>query len=598
LAKYAEYDQVWIVKSAGLVLGPFSFVELTQALKDKTVSLLDEVRTPTTRWGFVRETPQLTELVKIIRETESKQSGRTARLIIDGNTDSEGTESISATLKMIETTPAPVSAFSDELTRPISTIPATVEGKKNNSQNSARVIAGVVPQPHGQIEIPTFKNRKANILALIKSKKFLTLGAAAIVVLYLAVFFALPGKRHAVRSEGSSAELFKLAQRMKSIGFYDKALMMYERALGTKPADPLIKYEMLPLYLQSESGTGKAQQLAKELVNDHSLTPDMLAKVSNWSGIALMRQRLFPAAEAQFANAEREFPMFTPIGINRAVNQYFLGQLQESIVALEALKDHGIAHPLIPLTQALATLYLPSEKLSTTDLKNIIDELARGLSLHRDFATVSLLFIASLQDRGGANEEVNKTINRILEETPGIDRAYAHDLDEDFSVISWSRIKGVCENLAARHAMDAPGMALSVFCKIENEDWNAATGALNTALQRYPEDQHLLALQGVILKNQGNGHDAKDILANNQTRTGLLVRSQICLEEKDLPCSEAALQALLSKDGNDPEALTGLVQLDLLRNKRDLAQQTAERALSSTSNFRPLVEIREEMGEL
>ncbi len=595
MAKYAEYDQVWLVKSAGLVLGPFSFVELTQALKDKSVSLLDEVRTPSTRWGFVRETPQLTELVKIIREAEAKRDGHTARMNLESG-EPEDTESVSATLKMIETTPAPFpNAFlsSDDFTKPVR-LPAEIKERRKPTQG----MLNTVPQPHGPIDFAV-GNENKTLPTFFKKKKNLLLGGAALAFILLITFVSLfSGNKAVVPQATSSADLFKLAQRMKNIGFYDKSLMMYERALGPKPPEPMIKFEMLPLYLQSEDGVDKAQQWAKELSKEHSLSPDMSAKIANWLGISFLRQRQYAAAEVQFKTAAVEYPMFVPISINRAINQYLSGQLAESVAALEALKDHGVTHPMISLTQGLATLYLPSERLSSNDLVSIINELKRWTQIRKDFGTVLFLFIASLQDRGGFNEQVHETIGKILEQTAGIDRSYSHELDVDTSVVAWSRIKGICENLATRHAKDSSGLALGVFCKLENEDYNAATGALNSALQRFPGDPHLLALQAQILKNQGSGHEAKELLVGNQTRPGLLIRTQACLDEKDLPCAESALQVLLRQDPNDPETMTGLVQLELLRNKRDLAQQTAEKGLSQTSNFKPLVEIREEMGDL
>ncbi len=64
LTKYPDDDQVWLVKSVGLVLGPFSFVELVQAIKERRVALLDEISTPFSRWGFVQENPRLGELAR------------------------------------------------------------------------------------------------------------------------------------------------------------------------------------------------------------------------------------------------------------------------------------------------------------------------------------------------------------------------------------------------------------------------------------------------------------------------------------------------------------------------------------------------------
>ena len=63
---YGE-KKVWLVKSAGRILGPYSIVALKEKLKARKISILDEIRTPTSRWDLIRNQKQLGDLVEQIK---------------------------------------------------------------------------------------------------------------------------------------------------------------------------------------------------------------------------------------------------------------------------------------------------------------------------------------------------------------------------------------------------------------------------------------------------------------------------------------------------------------------------------------------------
>ncbi len=58
---------LWLVKSGGRILGPFSREEVVAKLKSKELVLLDEVAQPLRRWRYVRDEMEFARVVESLR---------------------------------------------------------------------------------------------------------------------------------------------------------------------------------------------------------------------------------------------------------------------------------------------------------------------------------------------------------------------------------------------------------------------------------------------------------------------------------------------------------------------------------------------------
>lgn len=66
-------EKKWLIKSENKILGPFQFDQISDLIKKKQVSLVDEVRDTETRWLYVRENPVFKQIVDEVRkDIESK----------------------------------------------------------------------------------------------------------------------------------------------------------------------------------------------------------------------------------------------------------------------------------------------------------------------------------------------------------------------------------------------------------------------------------------------------------------------------------------------------------------------------------------------
>lgn len=72
-----EKEPMWLVKSATRVLGPFSKKQVAELLRSKQINIIDEIKSPTTRWTFIRENLYFLEVVKQIREEQDSLNEKT-----------------------------------------------------------------------------------------------------------------------------------------------------------------------------------------------------------------------------------------------------------------------------------------------------------------------------------------------------------------------------------------------------------------------------------------------------------------------------------------------------------------------------------------
>ena len=585
LVKNLNYDQIWLVKSAGLVLGPFSLIELTSALKDHRVALLDEVRTPDTRWGFIRENRQLAELVRNIRESEAQNGNNTGKTNVD--IDGEDTQSASATVRIIDTTPTPVPAQVVMETQDTLTQPAA---KKMPIEKPK--MAKIVPKPHlplPQIPVATTQNKR---------KLFVGFGIAAIILIISTGVIRWMMMAKVEPPAKILPELVTLAKKAKADGFYEKSLMMFDRAMVSGHPDVEIRFEMIPLLLLDAKNYPRAKQYISELMVEKNIPPEIPAKLWNWSGLLLMKQGQFsPAEEKLRAGAER-YSQFKTIQTNRIINFYFSGQFESALQLGQVLQSQGAVNPMISIAKAMSMLGQGTEKFSAEASKAVIAELSNWSFQRRDVVFESLLAGAALANRSGDSDQVIIFLDRLVEQSAGITHAYVRSLDLDNSIISWDRLRSVCEGLTKHHANKIKAVVLGIDCLIEEGNLTQAQANLDGALQKYPKDSHLIGLQAAILKIQGHANEVKELLKDINTRPGLLLRGQSCLDQKDLSCAEATVKILMDRDQYDPESIFLLTQLNLIKDKRDLAGQIAEKELDIVRTYKPLLEIREEMGEL
>lgn len=94
-------EQKWLIKSSGRLLGPLSISEVVAHLKQQTITVIDEIRSPSDRWIFIREHSDVMAIVRELGETfqfsESSTEATAFQTKTRTKTEAIDEESITAT---------------------------------------------------------------------------------------------------------------------------------------------------------------------------------------------------------------------------------------------------------------------------------------------------------------------------------------------------------------------------------------------------------------------------------------------------------------------------------------------------------------------
>jgi tetratricopeptide (TPR) repeat protein len=559
---YKENEPVWLVKSGGTILGPFSLIDIIQGLKERKVAILDEVKTPNSRWMFIREQAQLADIVKVIRQEDGAMPQETGVTQVGS---SELTRSITLDINDDNT---PVPAFPERS-------PST------EAQTKQRV---PLPQPRVSIGKTGYA----------KAKKSFRRPALIFSVLMIAVIgYLAVGKRGPQAI--SADELLRLARQYKTVGFYDKALVLYLRAASISQPNLETKKQMVPLMLTEDKPDVKAARYLADLFMDNESKRQIPMELNNWTGLIYLKEGRFDEAAGEFNK------VLTTDADHKIASLNFLSSLflAEKYIDAENLilkmREKDTSHEIILSVAAQIVLSGKSQKLKN-QISGLIEDFYKYMQTHRAYKVENLLLLAALQNHSSQASQSALTIRQLLGQNPDESALFLNELDVSYETLSWKFMFPLCNRLADQQKKNVSGRQLVAFCRVKSGEMNLAQTEIEQVNQEFPQDNNLTGLQAYILKRQGRLPEAKVLANASPNYLGQIIKAQICLEEKDIVCTDLTLNAILEADPVDPMALTLLARLHLAKNQKELARQDIDKGIFAHKNFRPLLEIREEAG--
>ena len=214
------HDERWLVKSSGRVLGPFTLEELIQHLRARTLSIIDEVRDPNTRWSFVREHPLLREVVRQLRNEQDEGPDNTQTTFVGTATSRTTTVSITETNSQEgELTPNPSRAGTSGGVgdaRPINATERTIKSPFGSSNSY-----GSLSDTRVQKKVEKRRSFLRNVLLL---------GLFGVLLFGLGYFYNQKKNKGAALDQAKHA--LTMAREQTRYGQYEKGLGYMAKARG------------------------------------------------------------------------------------------------------------------------------------------------------------------------------------------------------------------------------------------------------------------------------------------------------------------------------------------------------------------------------
>ncbi len=574
-------EKIWVVRSAGRVLGPYSLEELIHQLKEKNISVIDEVRTPESRWGFIRDHKQLSEVVEFLRDQSSLSREQTELM---------STRSMTGSRYSDDLTPTPELNFrpkgNEEKTevRPfqnpsgLPSLPAhkRPEGSPIDVQYHD-VKTEITPPPLPLVQTDASEGTPI-IERMVWSIAFLAVLGMIVLVLHKQGKF-LFGK-------GEAAAVY--SEQDFNLGKYNRCLEGLS-ATPTLDSDKLIKLALLQVQIgkQPVEGRRTLERLGKEIPNSVKLDANVIY------GLSYMREQNWDSAQKYFKKSESSNHAIQVLQ-NMATIELMKGSYDSAYLAAQRLIDDGHDDPMNYLLKAASVFRIENKSRDKEKVKKALDELVQFSEKAKNYKIELLLYRAAIQLKWNDRAAGDDSIDALLKTDPLLTSNHVQNLWVDRQVAGWDSLSGVCDFVAGGEAT-ARTQALKALCLFENGETGKALRLVESGKQQFAADHLFIPLQSFLLKQSGQAEQAQSLaklMAHSAPILLQVVAGDICIEKQDLDCAENSFRKALILNPNELAAIAGMAKVNFAMGKVSAAEELVKKGLAISPSYQPLVVLK------
>lgn len=584
-------ERNWLVKSSTRILGPFTIAEVTEQLRSKQISIIDEVRLPEGRWSYIRENKLFMEIVRNIREEQDANSEQTMTQSIAQHTHTAITRTdLTNMTDDLTPTPAPPNL---DLTPPppvreretLKDVTAVVESPSTRSVSAP---AAKSYGASGDSRLQQQMRKKSNVL------RWSMIGAALLVAVAVVWGLSQKDKRKAMGYE----ELMAQAIRYKTLGLYEKSLQAYMKASKLKEPDPESQVQMAAVLISEDR-----QSLLGRRILERALVQEGRSRaeiVDAYLGIAVsyMMDGDLKQAEDTLQKAIGHEPFNVPALLNLAIIQQKKGNYGEAMRDFEAIYRKNPTSVLALFGRALSTVEYAKTHSDAASLQGLIRDIKAHVQktgyLRQELMLFTVYAYSLLDDVDG----INQAIVAFLNQMPGQARNYVHPLQVEWRFTQWDYLEKYCAEVYQKQTPHPELKALRATCLMEVNRDPEALKLLQEALAEAPKDPYVLATQASYLAKTGRLPEATAILKMPELQTlsvKNLLLGDICINTQDVACAQSAYTQVFNQDNKNATALYGLAWVAMRNNNRSGAYDYVRAGLLYEPNFLPLLELRDQL---
>lgn len=581
-------EKNWLVKSSTRILGPFTLGEVTEHLRSKQISIIDEVRQPEGRWSYIRENKLFMDIVRNIREEQDSHSEQTMTQSIAQHTAITRTDVIHMTDDL---TPTPVPPNLD-LTPP----PVQRETMKDvtpavepvNMRSVAAPAAAKSYGASGDSRLQGKIRQKSNVIRW-------SMIVAAVAVAGIVIFgLSQKDKKKSMGYE----ELMGQAIRYKTLGLYEKSLQAYLKASKLKEPDAESQVQMASVLISEDR-----QSLLGRRILERALVQEGRSRaeiVDAYLGIAVsyMMDGDLKQAEDTLQKAIGHEPFNISALLNLAIIQQKKGNYSEAMRDFDGIYRKNPQSVLALFGRALSTVEYAKANSDSNALLALIRDIKANVQKTGYLRQELLLFVVYAQSLLGDVDGVNQSVVQFLNQMPGQARNYTHPLHVEWRFTQWDYLEKYCAEVYQKQTPHPELKALRAVCLMEvNRDSDAAK-LLQEGLAEAPKDPYVLATQASYLAKIGRLPEATTILKMPELQTlsvKNLLLGDICINTQDVSCAQTAYTQIYNQDQKSATALYGLAWVVMRNNDRTSAYDYVRAGLQSEPNFLPLLELRDQL---
>lgn len=578
-------EKIWLVKSSTRILGPFTLAEVTEHIKSKHISIIDEIRQPDGRWIYIRENRLFMDIVRNVRDAHDPHSEETMTQSIAHNTSFTRTDNIQM---LDEKTPIPPASKVDITPPPLSnglkdvTPPAGAPSRATTSSAAKSYGTASDYRVQGQLR------QKSNFW------RWVMMGTTVAAAVFISFNLLQKDKKKSV----SYDELMKQAIRYKSLGLYEKSLQTYQRAIKIKEPDSDAQTQMAPVLISEDR-----QSLMGRRILEHALMQDGRSRadvVDAYLGIAVsyMLDGDLQQAEDTLQKAIGHEPYNLSALLNLAIIQQKKGNYIEAKKKFEAIYEKNPQSVLALYGRAISTVESSKAHFNANTLQTLIRDITVNVQKTGYLRQELLLLVIYAQSLLGDVDGVNQSVVYFLNQLPGQARNYTHPLQVEWRFSQWDYLQKYCAELYQKQTPNSQLKAMRAICFMEVNRDTEAEKLLQEALVEAPRDPYVLSTQAGYLVKVGRTPEATTILRMPELKV-LSVKNflvgDICLNAQDVSCVQNVYGQSYAQNIRTGKILHGLAWASLRKNDRKKAYEYVRLGLQSEPNYLPLLELRDQL---
>lgn len=570
-------DKVWLVKSAGRVLGPVSAQQVAERLATREFTIMDEISKPCGRWAYIRDEAVFAKIVQELRFRNTKIDDDTTQAL---NTP-VGTQTLSLTDANSAddmTAEIPMPDIQDAVYQSFERI--TENPRHQRSFDDVFVYEG---------------DSRAQKRASAKWMWVLTAVIGITTLMYIAFnqFVAKPIQQRDSNQQSITAGLDAL-----EIGNYKKALDNLRQAHETNSEDRSIFLPLAILEIQVGNETVKGLRLLDRLKGSNIDSKRLLVG----RGLAALKDGEYSEAEKHFDQALRSDSLFAPALVNLGAAALYLGEPQRAIGYLQMAVRDGSRESVAHLMSVEALAALVSKGKERPLLQQSLEQLARQISaerVHFRQKIVAQLYGLKLLQ---LERQIPQYLPLFLDAPVANEQPFKTDLYVHNDRVNWERYGQWCLEVLTAQEPTASVVAAEALCLFHMGDLLGASRKMEDAVAQAPRDRLIHAVYAALLLGMSSPERAEAAVQKALQLEGpanyqlpLIVAAQLCDIKGNHQCAKSHWEDLLKIRPNSLYAHSGLAKHWLKAGEIDRANRHIEAALNINSKYIGALQLKEEL---
>lgn len=573
---------VWLIKSGGRVLGPYSREEVIGLLRTREVSIMDEACSPQKRWQPIRSQTPFIRIVDDLIQASHDAADQTL------TTSEHLTESI--TLGDVEVTPG---AEGFDKTPNLGSVMREIVYEnvedKIDVQPTTRASRYQMASGSNQ-QVERVVKKGTNILWAFTIFVVLTL------LSFVAVQrFILQPKR----VQQAADDAFREGEKALQVGAYKEALVNFKKVNADHPQIRLADYYLGLLLIQEEGQTLIGKRFLSQVMA-HS--PEKKALALNAYGVAELYEQNLGQAREWLNKALDEQPNLPETHVNLAILDYIERKYPEAYNRLSRVVSQGFAdffaHFFLLQLQTNILEQTGGVKSSPT----LAQDLEKFVSTPHAYLQEALLLKVYSELEGSAVAE--SKVRLLLDVDPYLTESHLRSLLLYQRMQNWEQLQNYCQKIVGNNPAEAYLSALAALCAAKSGRMTEAKTAIERALSQSPKDPQVQSVYAYVLELMGQKEQSSLALgkALELDRAAafalpLILQAQFCWQSQDWECVQKTAGKLNEKPTTRLQSLAWRAAYEVNAKNKNVSS-TLQEGLRLSKDYKPLLSIRERAHEL